>query len=121
MSRNPPIHQQPPQLRHTDPSRRQHAVLQAVEALAVDGRHEAARGEAEEDARRQVVFSDAPAQLEVLAEGLGEGEGDGLGGALVVGLGCGGGWGMVTFSFMYDVGADAEIGAGCCFCCCGGE
>lgn len=49
----------------------------------MDGRDEAAGGEAEDHAGGEVVFADAVAQLEVLVEHGAEGEGDGLCGLLV--------------------------------------
>ena len=48
--------------------RGQHAVLEAVEALAVDGREELAGEEAEDDAGREVVLVDPMTQLEILVE-----------------------------------------------------
>ncbi len=64
----------------------------------MDGRDEAAGGEAEEDAGGKVVFAEAVAELEVLVEHGAQGEGDGLcwgglGGVfglvmVVVGMGC---------------------------------
>ncbi len=44
----------------------------------MDGRDEAAGGEAEEDAGGKVVFAEAVAELEVLVEHGAQGEGDGL-------------------------------------------
>ena len=57
---------------------RQHAVLQAVEVLAVNGRNELARNQAEEDARGEVVLADALGHLKILVEHGVEGKGDGL-------------------------------------------
>lgn len=74
----PLLSQPTPHLKNTCPPRRQHAILQAIEAFAVDGRDEAAGGEAEEDAGGEVVFADAVAELEVLVEHGAKGEGDRL-------------------------------------------
>ena len=56
----------------------QHAVLQAVHVLAVDGRHELAGREVEDDARGKVVPAKAGTELEVLVEHFSEREGNGL-------------------------------------------
>ena len=71
-------HQGIPHIHDCRPARGEHGVLQAVEILAVDGRHEFAGCEAFEDARWKVVFADAGAELEVLVEHDAEGERDGL-------------------------------------------
>lgn len=44
----------------------------------MNGRDEATGGKAEEDARGEVVFAEAVAELEILVEHGAEGEGDGL-------------------------------------------
>jgi hypothetical protein len=49
--------QQPPQLAHPDPPRRQHRILQTIQVLAMDRRHELSTDETQEDARREVVFA----------------------------------------------------------------
>lgn len=67
-----------PELEDAGSAGGQHTVLQAVQVLAVDGRHEAPRDEAEEDTGRDVVFADAVAELAVLVEHVPEAEGDGL-------------------------------------------
>lgn len=68
-----------PNLEDAGAAKREHAVLQAVEAFAVDRGHEAAGGEAEDDAGREVVLADSMAELEVLVEHGSEGERDRLG------------------------------------------
>ena len=67
-----------PRLEHARPLRRQHAVLEAVEALAVDRREELARHQAQDDAGGEVVLVDPVAELEVLVEHGPQGERDGL-------------------------------------------
>src|SRR5438034_11022768 len=57
----------------------QHAVLQAVEVLAVNRRHESTSCEIEDHARRKIVFADTMAKLEVLVKHGSEGERDRLG------------------------------------------
>ena len=57
-----------PHVAHGGPRGGEHAVLQAVEAAAVDGGHEFPREEAEEDAWGEVVLSYAVGHLEVLVE-----------------------------------------------------
>ena len=49
--------QQLPQVRHADSLHGQHAVLQAVQILPMNGRYELARDETQEDARGEVVFA----------------------------------------------------------------
>jgi hypothetical protein len=63
----------------------QHAVLQAVEILAVDGRNVFPCQEAEEDAGREVMLADAMGHLEVLVEHGTEGKWDRLCDVLVTG------------------------------------
>lgn len=60
--------QRVPHLHDASPARGEHAVLQRVEGLPVDRRHEAAGDEAEEHAGGEVVLADAVAHLEVLVE-----------------------------------------------------
>ena len=67
-----------PRLEDARPPRRQHAVLQAVEAPPMNGREELARHQAQYDAGREVVLVDAVAELEVLVEHGAQGERDGL-------------------------------------------
>lgn len=67
-----------PHLHDARPPRREHAVLEAIEILPVDGRHELARQETEQDPRRQVMFPDTLPHLEVLVEHGPEGKWDRL-------------------------------------------
>lgn len=48
--------------------RGEHAVLETVQILAVDGRNEFTGQQAQDDTRREVVLADAGAELEVLVE-----------------------------------------------------
>ena len=65
-----------PDLCHAGPAGRKHAVLHAVQIPAVDGRHEAAGEEAEDDLRGKIVFAQSVAKLEVLIEHGAESEGN---------------------------------------------
>ncbi len=70
-ARTPPflgLRQHRPDLGHACPPCREHAVLHAVQVAAVNGRDEAARHEAEDDTRCQVMLAEAVAKLEVLVE-----------------------------------------------------
>ena len=67
-----------PRLEDARPLRRQHAVLETVEALAVDRREELARHQAQDDAGGKVVLVDPVAELEVLVEHGPQGERDRL-------------------------------------------
>jgi hypothetical protein len=57
---------------------RQHAVLQAVKVLAVDGWHEFSCCKTGEHMRRKVVLANSVAKLEVLVEHCRECKGNGL-------------------------------------------
>jgi hypothetical protein len=63
--------EQLPQIPDRHPLHRQHGVLHAIQILPMNRRHELAGDEAEEDARGEIVFAQAVAQLGVLGEGLG--------------------------------------------------
>ena len=67
-----------PCLEDTRTLRGQHAVLEAVEALAVDRRQELTCDEAQNDAGREVMFVDTVSELEVLIEHGAQRERDGL-------------------------------------------
>ena len=62
------LHELRPQLANAHSSGGKHAVLKAVEVLAVDWRHKLTAHETEEDTRRDVVLPDTVAQLEILME-----------------------------------------------------
>ena len=62
------FHQPGPHLEYRRALGWQHAILQAIEAFAVDGGHEAAGDETENDSGREVVFAESVAELEVLIE-----------------------------------------------------
>lgn len=67
--RRPPLWlgvERAPHLPHCSPLRRQHAVLQTIQAAPVDGRHKLACQEAEQDPRGEVMLSYAVGHLEVL-------------------------------------------------------
>jgi hypothetical protein len=79
-----------PHIHNPRSARRQHAVLEGIKVFAVDRGHEFACCETQEHARRDVVFADAVAELEILVEHGAEGKGDGLGDYV---RDCGRGWG----------------------------
>ena len=62
--------EQLPQVSDGDPLHRQHAVLQAVEILAMDWRYEVSNDQTVENSRCEVVFSETRAELGILREGL---------------------------------------------------
>ena len=67
-----------PHVPDTSTTSRQHAVLKAVQILAVNWWHEFACCETGEHMRRKVVLANAVAELEVLVEHCRECEGNGL-------------------------------------------
>jgi hypothetical protein len=72
------LHEACPEFSDACPSCGEHAVLKTVKDSTVDGRDETAGDEAEDDARGEIVFSEAVTELEVLVEHGAEGEGYGL-------------------------------------------
>lgn len=72
------LRQHRPYLGHSSATSRQHTILHAVQIAAMDRRYKTAGDKAEYDARGEVVFAKALAELEVLVEHCAEREGDGL-------------------------------------------
>lgn len=68
------LRQSRPNLHHPRPPSREHAVLHAVEDPAVNGWYEAARHQAQDNARVEVVLAQAVCQLKVLIKHGTEGE-----------------------------------------------
>lgn len=72
------LRQHRPDLRHPRATSWEHAILHAVQVAAVDGGHESAGDKTEYHPRREVVFAETMAQLEVLVEHCAERKGDRL-------------------------------------------
>lgn len=70
------LSKQGPHLCHASTTGREHAILHTVEVASVDGWHEAASNEAEDDAGSKVMFPQPVAKLEILVEHCAEGKWD---------------------------------------------
>lgn len=68
------LRQSRPNLHHSRPPSREHAVLHAVEDAAVNGRHKTTRHQAEDDAGVEVMLAQTVRQLKVLIKHGAEGE-----------------------------------------------